>query len=496
MSFKPSPYQQNVFNFIKNGRGNAVVEAVAGSGKTTTIVKSLSMINRNASVLFLAFNKTVVEELRTKVPRHVEVSTYHSVGFRSLRYSLRGRRINVDNSKVFKFIKTIQFDAIKDSDVNPFGIYCNAIQKLVGLAKSHGYGVLDDSMSLDEIAEHHDLFDRYPEELNFDKLKSYVESTLSFCKKQTSIIDFDDMIYMPMVLNTSFKRYDYVFIDEAQDTSHVQRNLLTKMLKYRGRLIAVGDSSQAIYGFRGADSGSMDAIKREFSAKSLPLSISYRCAKSIVTKAQTVNSQILPFDGNPEGSVTFKHTYNPSDFNASDAILCRNTAPLVAMAFALIRKGVSPNVLGRDIGKGLISLCQKWKSVTKVDALIDKLDSTYVLAVAKADGDESKLVNFSDQIECIRIFSDEMPSGDNRVTTLCSIIDNFFGDTQDNRITLCTVHKSKGLEWHKVYLLDPEKFQPQWVNLEWQRVQERNIEYVAITRAIDELVYIESGNWA
>ena len=491
MSFSPSPYQQNVFNFIKNGRGNAVVEAVAGSGKTTTIVKSLSMINRNSSVLFLAFNKTVVEELRSKVPRHVEVATYHSVGFRSLRYSLRGRRINIDNNKTFKFIKDIPF-----KDKNEFGLYCNSIKQLVSLAKSHGYGVLDDAMNLDQIVEHHDLFSRYPEELNFDKLKEYVETILSKCKKQTNIIDFDDMIFMPMVLNTSFKRYDYVFIDEAQDTSHVQRNLLTKMLKYRGRLIAVGDSKQAIYGFRGADSGSMDAIKREFSAKSLPLSISYRCAKSIVARAQTVNSQILPFDGNPEGSVTNLNTYNPSDFKPEDAILCRNTAPLVNMAFALIRKGVSPNVLGRDIGKGLISLCQKWKTITKIDALLDKLDSSYINAESKCNGDESKLVNFADQIACIKIFSNNVPSGDNSVSTLVSIIDNFFGDCQDNRITLCTVYKSKGLEWHKVYLLDPEKFNPAWVSMPWQIVQEQNIEYVAITRAIDELVYITSDKWA
>lgn len=489
MSFSPSPYQQNVFNFIKNGRGNAIVEAVAGSGKTTTIIQSLSFIPKGKSVLFLAFNKSVVNELKMKVPRHVEVSTYHSVGFRALRFALRGRRINVNNDKTYNLIKSLTF-----KDKQEFAIYAGAIKQLVGLAKSYGVGVLDNALSLDNIAEHHDLFHRYPEELNFDKLKEYVETVLSKSRKMTSSIDFDDMIFMPMVIGASFKRYDYVFIDEAQDTSHVQRHLLNKMLKFRGRLIAVGDSSQAIYGFRGADSNSMNAIKEAFNATALPLSICYRCAKSIVTKAQTVNDQILPFEKNGEGKVRFQANYQPSDFGNKDAILCRNAAPIVGMAFSLIRNGISPNVLGRDIGKGLVTLCNKWKSVTKIDALLEKLRSTYELAVTKAKGDESKVVALSDQIETIKIFVGECP--DNRVSTLVSIINNFFSETTDNRITLCTVHKSKGLEWHKVFLLDPDKFQPSWVRMEWQQVQERNIEYVAITRAKDELVYIESNSWA
>jgi len=489
MSFSPSPYQQNVFNFIKNGRGNAIVEAVAGSGKTTTLIQSLALIPRGKSVLFLAFNKSVVNELKTKVPRHVEVSTYHSVGFRAIRFALRGRRINIDNDKIYNIIKSIKF-----KDRQDFGIYAGAIKQLVSLAKSYGFGILDSCPSMNEIAEHHDLFHRYPEALDFEVLKKHVIYVIAKARKQTCAIDFDDMIYMPMVINASFKRYDYVFIDEAQDTSHVQRFLLSKMLKYNGRLVAVGDSSQAIYGFRGADSNSMNAIKEEFNATSLPLSICYRCAKTIVTEAQKVNDQILPFDKNSDGEVRFQASYQPSDFGNKDAILCRNTAPLIAMAFSLIKNGISPNVLGRDIGKGLVTLCNKWKAVKSIDKLLEKLGSTYQTAVNKADNDETKVTALFDQIETLKIFVSECP--DNRVSTLVSIINNFFSETPDNRITLCSVHKSKGLEWHKVFLLDPEKFQPCWVRKEWQQVQERNIEYVAITRAIDELVYIDSNCWA
>ena len=67
MTFKASAYQQAIFQFITYGNGNAVIDAVAGSGKSTTIVNALKLIPQNKSVLFLAFNKAIVEELKLKV---------------------------------------------------------------------------------------------------------------------------------------------------------------------------------------------------------------------------------------------------------------------------------------------------------------------------------------------------------------------------------------------------------------------------------------------
>lgn len=100
MTFKPSIYQQNVFNFIQSGSGNGVIKAVAGAGKTTTIIQSLSLIPTNKRILMLAFNKNIANELKEEVPYHVEVSTFHACGFASLRNSSRAR-IQVKGNKVF-----------------------------------------------------------------------------------------------------------------------------------------------------------------------------------------------------------------------------------------------------------------------------------------------------------------------------------------------------------------------------------------------------------
>jgi len=64
MKFKPSKYQRVVYQFIKSCKGNAVVEAVAGSGKSTTIVNAIDIIPEDKKILFLAFNKSIVTELQ------------------------------------------------------------------------------------------------------------------------------------------------------------------------------------------------------------------------------------------------------------------------------------------------------------------------------------------------------------------------------------------------------------------------------------------------
>jgi len=68
--FTPSPYQQGIYDFITKGTGNAVVSAVAGSGKTTTLINALNLIPSELNVLFLAFNKSIAKELAERVPKN------------------------------------------------------------------------------------------------------------------------------------------------------------------------------------------------------------------------------------------------------------------------------------------------------------------------------------------------------------------------------------------------------------------------------------------
>ena len=139
MSFTPSIYQEAVFNFIQNEAGSAVVQAVAGSGKTTTIVQALKLIPQNESILMLAFNKSIAEELSSRVPSHVVVSTFHSCAFRAYSSSASGK-VMVDDSKIYKALQ----DNLSEEE---FPVYSTLVKRLVDLGKSAGVSVLvEDSL--------------------------------------------------------------------------------------------------------------------------------------------------------------------------------------------------------------------------------------------------------------------------------------------------------------------------------------------------------------
>src|SRR5690606_18120963 len=104
-------------------------------------------------------------------------------------------------------------------------------------------------------------------------------------------------------LDLRVREFDNVLVDEAQDLNVAQRILIRRMLKEGGRLIAVGDPRQAIYGFRGADSDSFRLIGEEFNATDLPLTVTFRCPKAVVAQAQRYVSHIQAHETAPEGEV-------------------------------------------------------------------------------------------------------------------------------------------------------------------------------------------------
>ncbi len=192
------------------------------------------------------------------------------------------------------------------------------------------------------------------------------------------VMDFDDQLYLPLIGNARMWQNDVVLVDEAQDTNVARRLLARKMLRPGGRLVAVGDPHQAIYGFTGADNDALDLIVKDFGCTRMPLNVSYRCARAVVRHAQDVVSHIHASPDAPEGTVgAMDHVaferLPAAMLTAGVAVLCRNVAPLVDAAFKMIRRGIGCRVEGREIGQGLINLANRWKSVKTLPALADKL---------------------------------------------------------------------------------------------------------------------------
>lgn len=282
----PSPEQASFFTFLVNDDRSAVLSAVAGSGKTTTIVEGCRLLPKGVSARFLAFNKSIADTLATRLPATVPASTFHSAWFSSLQRHLPSRP-KVDKDKVREIFK-------QSVNRHDFELYFKFVCRLVGYAKSVGLGTLlveDRPTEWQRLISHFNLF------LDSDDADEavairYAQETLASSNSALKSIDFDDMLYLPLLKNITCDKTNFVFVDEAQDLNGVQRELLKRMLPKPlytvSRLIAVGDPHQAIYGFRGADNDSLDILQNDFNAVRLPLSVSYRCSKAVVGEAQRV----------------------------------------------------------------------------------------------------------------------------------------------------------------------------------------------------------------
>ena len=490
-----SKQQQDIYNWVSNSSGNLIVQARAGSGKTTTAVNAIQFMK--GQVLIMAFGKKAAMQLAYKLSNmglpNATASTVHSAGMNLLKKFFGYSK--VDTSKVFWIT-----DKYMKGDL---AVARNFVAKLVGFAKQNAFGVegqtsIEDSKAWMDIVQHHDI------EMNFDcdlyDLIECAKEVLKDSNRDTKVIDFDDMQYLPLVYKIQGTQYDWVIIDEAQDTNICRKLLLKVLLKPNGRLIAIGDEGQAIFGFTGAENDSMNLIKDMFNCIELPLNTCYRCAKSIITEAKKYFSDIEAWDESPEGSITsityqkFLDGVTDMNFSGKDGIVCRNNAPNVALAFALIRQGIGCRIEGRDIGNDLKKLVRKWKRVTNLDEFTVKLSEFFNREFEKAK--YAKLQLLEDKMDTMIILIERCQSlGQNDLGSLEKLITDMFSDSVEGKnpdiVTLSSIHKSKGLEWERVFWVGDAQFSPsKYAIQEWQLEQEVHLQYVATTRAMKELIHI------
>ncbi|MCG3775750.1 MAG: ATP-dependent DNA helicase PcrA [Nitrospira sp.] len=311
--------------------------------------------------------------------------------------------------------------------------------------------------------------------------------------KTGATIDGSDMIFLPVRNGWLTPMYDLVVVDECQDMNTAQLEISRGVLKVGGRICLVGDDRQAIFGFRGADSDSLSRLKRELSAGELHLNTTYRCAKSIVEVAKQTVPDFVAGENNPDGLV---RSIPPGDLTISagpgDFILSRLNAPLVSIAMRLLRAGKRTRIAGRDIGKGLINLVRRMKGRSVPDFLskvaawetkeLARLQKMYEVATnGRKRAVEDKMADIKDQAEMLVSLAD----GARNVDEIVSRIETLFEDDglgESGMITCSSIHRSKGLEANRVFILEN--------TLRDNDLEEQNLRYVAVTRAKNELVWV------
>lgn len=486
-----SSYQTAIFADIASGTGHTAVDAKAGSGKTTTILEGLRHVPRGKGSLFVAFNKSIADELAVRVKQQrvtgVEVSTLHSYGLKAVTRAFG--RLRIETRKVEGLAKALVGDARDLWELR------SALCKAVSLSKATLASTEEeidaclDAYELDVPLEavNKAAFGKVPLGGERAQFVFYVVSLLAQCREinEESDIDFDDMIWLPVVLNLPVMKYDRVFVDETQDLNECQIRLVLGACdrKRGGRILAVGDPHQAIYGFRGAASGAFETVVSRLNAKVMPLSVTYRCARSIVALAQGIVPGLEAAPNAEEGVVRdamlseCRKMAGPGDF-----ILSRVNAPLVGLCLGFLREGRRAHIQGRDIGKQLQSFVEKAGAAT-VDALRRHTEQWCEAEVKRLAEKHRDTQSVEDKRDCILTLSE----GASSVAEVLARIGRLFADDSDAaRITLSTTHKAKGLERDRVWMLD-------YTYRRRPGVEEDCCAYVAMTRARKELVLVQKG---
>jgi superfamily I DNA/RNA helicase len=485
----PSNYQRAIYDWIRDGRGDAAVNAVAGSGKTTTLVEASKLL-RTSNALFLAFNKSIVGELQTRLGAGVACKTLNSLGHGAVMRGIpRDRKLRLDDGKYRDIVSQMVGDyGLTGSRANDM---TRAITTLVRFAQSSLCATDNDSLAA--LAERYDVDP--VEGISDSELFEFVRRALDQGEQmgRLGIISFDDQIWLPVKWNLRPSQAEWVLVDECQDLSAAKLELALSARAPGGRMLFVGDARQAVYGFAGADADSWHKIVARTSATVLPLSVCYRCPTKVITLAQTIVPHIEAAPGADAGNVQEVCASDLAGIvRTGDLVICRLTAPLITLCVNLIVRRIPARVKGRDLARALISIAKE--ALGRMDysdlpeALLGYLDHKSALLARRKNG-EAQIQSLTDRVNGVRACVTAFPEAKS-LSELSDSIDSLFTDGEA-AVELSTVHRAKGLEADRVFILAPEKLPLVWAGQQaWETEQEQNLRYVALTRARRELYFV------
>jgi len=457
---------------------NLVVRARAGTGKTTTIIEAINFAPEQ-KILLAAFNAEIAKELSAKIagnPR-AEAKTLHGLGFAFLRSAWQGVRVEATNGQRAWDLALAAASTAPDSIVKLIANLHTKVREINPFARNIA-DVLD-------VAYRFDLLPDTEEKVWVEaKVAAAALEAVRAAKLRTAEIDFADMIFLPLVHGFVRPWFQLVVVDEAQDMSDSQLKLAVGACKRDGRIIIVGDNRQAIYGFRGADTGSLDRLKGELNAVELGLTITYRCASSIVALAKEIVPDYVSAPTAPLGVIsTVGKDAMFAGARAGDFVISRTNAPLVEVCLTLLKQGVRATIRGRDIGKGILALIRKLRAKSPVE-LIGSLTSwkkaELERAAALGEKGEARTQFVNDQFDLIVALTE----GSISLKEIEDRLFNLFSDDNAAGKVICTtVHKIKGQETDRTWLLEG--------TFQIKGEEASNIRYVAITRAKTQLNWVK-----
>lgn len=485
---KLSDKQENIKKEWQNTENNILIKAVAGSGKTTMLIELLKTCKHRT--LILSFNSSIQKEFQEKIEKNDlkqgKAMTVHSLGLKALNSHMK---VSVNKGKSFDLIKKLQdqekifFKYLKWEDKVKLSYTLMDMNDVSRLFLTDDYTlILKQMKTMDKSVFITD---------SLDKLwKAFVGIRDASYREKVVDIDFIDMIYLPVVnkIKIPIAPY-YLMIDEAQDLSWLLHAFISNLIGQGDvhKWIAVGDPNQSIYGFSGAYNSSFDLFKAYDNVVELPLDICYRCPKSVITAANEIYDVMLPYkqDLGKVGIIS-----NALDVKDNSMIICRNSNPLIELYFYLIGNGRKAQIKGEDIAKSVNKFLKPFTYQTVDQARVNMQQEISKLSDnTSTEEDKIKYYVYKENYKNFLLLSRNLVSGLDKVSVLINKFQALM-NSKGEGITLCTIHKAKGLEADIVYILDESLIPSKFAKSQQQLIQERNLKYVARTRAKKEMYYL------
>jgi len=537
--------QKDIFEFVQNKSGHGIIDAVAGAGKTTTIMECARYVENKSDILFCAFNKSIANEIKRKFREQglseVTVKTIHALGYEILKaHNHTGGPIKIENQKYNKILRAKEFQEKLEShfremmrlhDLNPDSFDKRvhfAIKNLVyeinanllEINQKYRSTLTTDSIEkFRELVIHFGIFNSFKIKNPIFKkeLKIYFEchqlllEEANAFSKDRMIFDFTDMLYLPVKWKLGpLKKYNFLFIDECQDLSKSQFAIATMFGNQDGRILAVGDPSQSIYGFTGADIESFERVQQYTNAIELPLTTCFRCPKQIIKMASEIRPDITGSKAENGEVVRISDHQVIELAKPGDLIISRLKSNLTILIFEFIDRNIAvkihedeaidfTNELKRlfksdELNKTISTLPGGFNTLrTKVNKRWNFIIDKKAEKIANTAQRALYVVNEKKFIKQKLDFFEKKYRTWEGCTTIFKILERIktFISEKKNPIRLSSIHRAKGLEEKRIFILDFDELPMiRTGQKEWEMTQELNLKYVAITRAKETLFLV------
>ncbi|UGL62101.1 hypothetical protein [Escherichia phage AV123] len=481
LSFTPTEEQTAIKEAFPDHRF-LTIQAKSGSGKTSTLY--LLANSTEDRILYLAFNKSMAEEARRKMPLNVECRTLHSICYQFLDHRLRaklsrpeGQYVNVagTGSEIAKKFKINNLIDKRGKTLLTRAMIGLMIKQTVGkfefsddpfISRKHFPGVHLADIKRKGINEHKLITEvvKYAKQLWRERIDPNTDTLMTH-----------DTYVKLFELSGADLGYDIIFGDEFQDVNPAFLSIL-RNAKSAKQVVVVGDEYQSIYQFRGSQN--MMKETSTYGAE-LPLTACFRFGPKVANIANMILSDKEPLRhplvGKGFDTVVGSYKSDVVDYTKPYTIIFRKNLTLLMEAMDRIADGeeIIINVDTRDF----ISMVDSVNALRRGD--IEKVKHETVLPYAdwdefvecaEADPDAKRLLNI-------------VVSG--KANTIAHTL-RTHRNSPTAKVTLTTAHKSKGLEWDQVIVANDfpsnyDKKTGEWVGLE---EAERNLLYVAHTRCV------------